>query len=72
MRDTAEMVPGSILWWGCSVETREVVICISLDRNSVLSGKSDKNTPDMPKVELEENLRTKHSTLSIEDFNTSN
>lgn len=46
------------------------VICISHNRNSVLSRKSGKHNPES-KVELENNLRAKHSILSAEDFNTS-
>lgn len=52
-------------------ETIYGVICISLNRNSVLSGKLGKDTPDGPSVELKENLCAKYSVLSVEDVNTS-
>lgn len=45
-------------------ETTDRVICISLNRDSVLNGKSGTDTPDDSRVELEENLQTKHSALS--------
>lgn len=44
-------------------ETTEGDICISLNRDSVLSGELGKDTPDKSRVEFEENLRVKHSAL---------
>lgn len=40
-------------------ESTNGVIYISLNRDSVLSGKSGRNTPDELTVELKENLRTR-------------
>lgn len=53
-------------------ETMEGVICISINRESVLSGKLGRNTSDESRLELEENLWAKHSSLSAEDDDTSN
>lgn len=39
-----------------TAETMNGVICISLNRNSLLSGMSYKNSPDESRVEFEENL----------------
>lgn len=48
----------------------KVVRCILLMllyyRKLVQSGKSDKRSPDMSRVELKENWRAKHSALSVE------
>lgn len=38
--------------------------CIWYNRDSVLSGKSGKDTLDESRVELEDNLQAKHFTLS--------
>lgn len=48
------------------------VICLLRNKNPVLSGKLDKETPKESRVALKENLRTKPSALSEEDINTSN
>lgn len=45
------------------IETMEGVICISLNRDSVLSGKLGRDTPDVSRIEFGENLRAKHSAL---------
>lgn len=47
-------------------------ICISHTRNSIIiTGKSDKYNLDESRIECEENLRAKHSALSVKDSNTS-
>lgn len=52
-------------------EITEGVICISVNRDSNLRGKSWKDTPDDSSIEVEENLRARLSALSAEDINIS-
>lgn len=52
-------------------ETMDVVICIWLKRDSVLSEKSTQHMPDKRRVEFEENLEAKPA-LSADYVNTSN
>lgn len=44
-------------------ETVERVICISHNKDSVLSEKSDRDIPDESRLEFVENLRAKHLNL---------
>lgn len=53
-------------------ENMDGVICISINRDSVLSGNSCKDIPDELIVDFEKKLRAKYSTLSAEDVNTWN
>lgn len=46
---------------------RELAICTSFNRDSVLSGKSGKGTPEESRVEIKENLQAKRSALSAEE-----
>lgn len=50
-------------------ETIDRGICISLNKDLVLSGKPGKGTPDESGEELEEYLQAKHPALSA-DINT--
>lgn len=45
------------------------IMCISLNKDSYLGIKSDKDNPDESKMELEENFRAYHSALSAVDDN---
>lgn len=40
-----------------------MIACISLNRDTVLSGKSSKGTPNYSRAEFKDNLPTKHRKL---------
>lgn len=55
-----------MLWrWGSSLHTIEEIMdgvkCMPRSRDTVLIGKTGKNTPDESSVEMEENLQAEHS-----------
>lgn len=45
------------------------VMCVSLTRDSGLTRKSGNDSLDETKLELEENLRVQHYSLSVDDNN---
>lgn len=64
LRTNAGIPSSPQVFWVSTLETMDGIMLISLSKYFVLAGKSGKDFPEVSRVEMEENFRTKHSVLS--------